>query len=113
MLTPDEYLLVWAVYGGAALLAIVGFWGLVNWVPGRPVRNLLRGLFVVLLLTPVDIPPIDNEWAPATMTAFFGIVTHERVMPLVGPPYFFGVAAVLILVAVDFLLSSLRNKKAK
>lgn len=113
MLTTEEYTLAWAIYLAASLLVVVCFWGLTRWVPLRPLRMLLRGLVAVVFLTPVDIPPADNEWAPAVAATFFGVVTQDNYLPLVGPSYFFTCAALLLLVVIDVLLTGGRDKKAK
>lgn len=113
MLTPEEYRLAWIIYGIASLVVIVSFWGLTRWVPLRPVRFLLRGLVAVILLTPVDIPPTDAEWAPAVAATFFGVVTQDNYLALVGPSYFFGVVGLLVLAVLDALLFGVMDKKAK
>lgn len=113
MLTPEEYTLAWAVYLAASLLMVLSFWGLTRWISLRPLRLLLRGLVAVIMLTPVDIPPSDNEWAPAVATVFFDVVTHENYLPLVGPAYFFACAGLLLLLILDLMLTGGRDKKAK
>lgn len=113
MLTPEEYTLAWTIYGVASAVVVLCFWGLTRWVPLRPLRLLLRGLVAVTLLTPVDIPPADSEWAPAVAAAFFGAVSQENFLPLVGPAYFFACAGLLVLVIFDALLFGISDKKAK
>lgn len=113
MLTTEEYKLAWMVYAGASLVVVMCFWGLTRWVPLRPVRLLLRGLVALILLTPVDIPPADGEWAPAIAAAFFGVMTHDNFLPLVGPSYFFGFVGLMVLVVLDALMFGLTDKKAK
>ncbi|CBL46946.1 Hypothetical protein HDN1F_33630 [gamma proteobacterium HdN1] len=112
MLSLNEYETLWGVYCAASLFAIFAFWGLVNPLPGRPLRNLLRGLFAVFLLAPVDAAPASGDWAPAALVTFFGLFSPERVLPLVGPSFFFGAALVLILVLADFLILQSTKKVA-
>lgn len=113
MLTPEEYKLAWIIYGVASLVVVMCFWGLTRWIPLRPLRLLLRGLVAVILFTPVDIPPVDSEWAPAVAATFFGVLTQDNFLPLVGPSYFFACAGLLVLVVLDALMFGLTDKKAK
>lgn len=113
MLTSEEYTLAWGIYGLASLLVVFCFWGLTRWVPLRPLRLLLRGLVAVIMFTPVDIPPLDNEWAPALAATFFGAVNQENFLALVGPSYFFGCVGLLAVVVLDALIFGIRDRKAK
>lgn len=113
MLTPEEYKLAWAIYGAASVVVVICFWGLTRWVPTRPLRLLLRGLVAIVLLTPVDVPPNDTEWAPAVAASFFGVVAQENWLPLVGPSYVFALVGLLVLVVLDALIFGVLDKKAK
>lgn len=113
MLTPEEYKLAWLIYGIASLVVVICFWGLTRWVPTRPLRLLLRGAVAVVLLTPVDIPPVDSDWAPAVAASFFGVVTQDNWLPWVGPAYFFAFVGLVVLVVLDALIFGVLDKKAK
>lgn len=113
MLTPEEYQLAWVIYGVASVVVVVCFWGLTRWIPIRPLRLLLRGLVAVILLTPVDVPPTDTDWAPAVAASFFGVVAQDNWLVLVGPSYFFACVGLLVLVVLDALAFGLWDKKAK
>ena len=113
MLTPEEYTAAWAIYVAASMLVIVTVWGWTSWISLRPFRNLIRGLIAVALLTPVDVPPSDNEWAPAIAAMFFDVITKENSLPFVGPAYFFACVGLLFIILIDLVFSGFRDKKAK
>ncbi|MDH4582032.1 MscL family protein [Pseudomonas sp. BN415] len=63
-MTENDYLLAWAAYGVAALGCLLVWFRLTGWM-WRWLREPLRLLVAVLLLTPTIVDPAKDMFAPA------------------------------------------------
>ncbi|BAN47585.1 hypothetical protein [Metapseudomonas resinovorans] len=63
-MTENDYLLAWAAYGIAALGCLLVWFRLTGWM-WRWLREPLRLLMAVLLLTPTIVDPAKDLFAPA------------------------------------------------
>ncbi len=63
-MTENDYLLAWAAYGLAALGCLLVWFRLTGWM-WRWLREPLRLLVAVLLLTPTIVDPAKDMFAPA------------------------------------------------
>ncbi|WP_342244395.1 MFS transporter [Pseudomonas sp. OTU5201] len=63
-MTENDYLLAWAAYGVAALGCLLVWFRLTGWM-WRWLREPLRLLMAVLLLTPTIVDPAKDMFAPA------------------------------------------------
>ncbi|MGQ7818274.1 MFS transporter [Metapseudomonas furukawaii] len=63
-MTENDYLLAWAAYGVAALGCLLVWFRLTGWM-WRWLREPLRVLVAVLLLTPTIVDPAKDQFAPA------------------------------------------------
>ncbi|WP_375738911.1 MFS transporter [Pseudomonas boanensis] len=63
-MTENDYLLAWAAYGLAALGCLLVWFRLTGWM-WRWLREPLRLLVAVLLLTPTIVDPAKDLFAPA------------------------------------------------
>ncbi|AOE84395.1 MFS transporter [Pseudomonas sp. TCU-HL1] len=63
-MTENDYLLAWAAYGVAALGCLLVWFRLTGWM-WRWLREPLRVLVAVLLLTPTIVDPAKDLFAPA------------------------------------------------
>lgn len=63
-MTENDYLLAWAAYGVAALGCLLVWFRLTGWM-WRWLREPLRLLMAVLLLTPTIVDPAKEQFAPA------------------------------------------------
>lgn len=63
-MTENDYLLAWAAYGVAALGCLLVWFRLTGWM-WRWLREPLRLLMAVLLLTPTIVDPAKDLFAPA------------------------------------------------
>lgn len=64
MILNDDYLLAWAAYAVAALGCLLVWFQLTNWM-WRWLREPLRVIVAVLLLTPTIVDPAKELFAPA------------------------------------------------
>ena len=63
-MTENDYLLAWAAYGLAAIGCLLVWYRLTGWM-WRWLREPLRLLVAVLLLTPTIVDPAKDQFAPA------------------------------------------------
>ena len=63
-MTENDYLLAWAAYGVAALGCLLVWFRLTGWM-WRWLREPMRLLVAVLLLTPTIVDPAKDMFAPA------------------------------------------------
>ncbi|GLZ88361.1 hypothetical protein Pres01_44120 [Metapseudomonas resinovorans] len=72
-MTENDYLLAWAAYGVAALGCLLVWWHLTGWM-WRWLREPLRVLVAVLLLTPTIVDPAKDLFAPAVAITALDVV---------------------------------------
>ncbi|NWL75997.1 MFS transporter [Pseudomonas taiwanensis] len=72
-MTENDYLLAWAAYGVAALGCLLVWWHLTDWM-WRWLREPLRVLVAVLLLTPTIVDPAKDLFAPAVAITALDVV---------------------------------------
>lgn len=63
-MTEQDYLLAWSVYAAAALGCLLVGWHITGWM-WRWLREPLRVVLAVLLLTPTIVDPVKDSFAPA------------------------------------------------
>ncbi len=75
-MTENDYLLAWAAYGIAALGCLLVWFRLTRWM-WRWLREPLRVVVAVLLLTPTIVDPVKGLFAPsiaiAALDLLFGV----------------------------------------
>jgi hypothetical protein len=113
MLSHDEYLLVWSVYGLGVTLVMLVAWRWMAWVRPRFLRWVLKGIIAVVLWVPVQVGSGGTYWAPGITALAFGILTGESALSDVGPWYVMGVAVVVIAAALGTLVAWLAGRFAK
>ncbi|HND14678.1 MAG TPA: MFS transporter [Pseudomonadales bacterium] len=69
-----DYVVVWAGYLTSALLVMAGWWWLTRWFPVW-LRDPLRAIALVVLLTPTLVDSERGLYAPALFVAGFELVT--------------------------------------
>ncbi|MCY1338245.1 hypothetical protein D9M68_196420 [compost metagenome] len=72
-MTENDYLLAWAAYGLAALGCLLVWYRLTGWM-WRWLREPLRLLAAVLLLTPTIVDPAKDLFAPAVAITALDLV---------------------------------------
>lgn len=72
-MTENDYLLAWAAYGIAALGCLLVWFRLTGWM-WRWLREPLRVLVAVLLLTPTIVDPAKDQFAPAVAITALDVV---------------------------------------
>ncbi|WP_330115194.1 MFS transporter [Pseudomonas sp. JS3066] len=72
-MTENDYLLAWAAYGVAALGCLLVWFRLTGWM-WRWLREPLRLLVAVLLLTPTIVDPGKDLFAPAVAITALDVV---------------------------------------
>ncbi|WP_271412200.1 MFS transporter [Pseudomonas sp. Q1-7] len=72
-MTENDYLLAWAAYGVAALGCLLVWFRLTGWM-WRWLREPLRVLVAVLLLTPTIVDPAKDMFAPAVAITALDLV---------------------------------------
>ncbi|AYF87603.1 MULTISPECIES: MFS transporter [unclassified Pseudomonas] len=72
-MTENDYLLAWAAYGVAALGCLLVWFRLTGWM-WRWLREPLRLLVAVLLLTPTIVDPAKDLFAPAVAITALDVV---------------------------------------
>lgn len=72
-----EYQLAWVAYLIAFLVLYWAWAGIVAWVPIRIARQMLKGLFAVLLLTPVVSADVDGWLVPAWLNFFYAFLLDQ------------------------------------
>lgn len=72
-MTENDYLLAWSAYGVAALGCLLVWFRLTGWM-WRWLREPLRVLGAVLLLTPTIVDPAKDMFAPAVAITALDVV---------------------------------------
>ena len=72
-MTEHDYLLAWSAYGVAALGCLLVWFRLTGWM-WRWLREPLRVLVAVLLLTPTIVDPAKDQFAPAVAITALDVV---------------------------------------
>lgn len=104
----NDYLLAWAVYGIAALGCLLVWFRLTRWM-WRGLREPLRVIVAVLLLTPTIVDPGKELFAPAVAIAaldlLFGVGNNAwRAVADLALYGMIAVAAYLLLAALRWVL---------
>ena len=74
MLNGTDYVVVWAGYLTSVLLVMAGWWWLTRWFPAW-LRDPLRAIALIVLLTPTLVDSERGRYAPALFVAGFELVT--------------------------------------
>lgn len=72
-MTENDYLLAWSAYGVAALGCLLVWFHLTGWM-WRWLREPLRVLMAVLLLTPTIVDPAKDMFAPAVAITALDVI---------------------------------------
>ena len=81
-LVVDDYAIAWLLYGGAALVLFAIWWRLTRSIPWRGLRELLRGMALVFLVVPAQVPAHPGMYAPAWAIAALESTVQEHGNPL-------------------------------
>lgn len=108
-----EYSIAWLAYL-LGFLVVYRFWcWLVWWLPLRIVRQLMKGLFAVLLLTPVASERAADWLVPGWLNFFYALLLDQP--EVMGRTLFvYTIAAVLMLMvlALDAGWSRYRRRRS-
>jgi len=74
MMTPEDYLLAWSLYLGACAVLLIATWRLTRPFWGW-LRDLLRVVVAVLLLTPASVDLEGGHLAPSMFVVAFELLT--------------------------------------
>lgn len=74
----SEYAIAWSVYLLAFLVLYGVFTRIVWYLPLRILRQFLKGLFAVMLLTPVVSTQADGWLMPAWLSFVYGLVLGQE-----------------------------------
>jgi hypothetical protein len=72
-MTENDYLHAWAIYAGAAVGCLLGWFRITRWM-WRWLREPLRVLAVVALAVPTVIDPAQDKYAPAVAVTALDLV---------------------------------------
>lgn len=116
-MTEQDYLLAWAVYGVAALAALMVGFRITGWL-WRWLREPLRLLIAILLFTPTLVDPARDLYAPAIAITALDVLFEvgSNVWRAVTDLATFGMAAFalyLLFVAIRWPLERRRRTKRK
>lgn len=93
-----EYNIAWAVYL-LGFLVVYRFWAvIVWWLPLRILRQFLKGLFAVVLLTPVASERAAEWLVPAWLNFFYAVVLEQP--DVMGRTLFVYALAAIVMVLV-------------
>ncbi len=92
----SEYAIAWIVYLLAFLVLYSVVARIVWYLPLRILRQSLKGLFAVMLLTPVASPQADGWLMPAWLNFSYGLILGQDAE--LGPTLFNFFLAVMLLV---------------
>lgn len=107
-----EYNIAWAVYL-LGFLIVYRFWAvIVWWLPLRIVRQFLKGLLAVVLLTPVASERAAEWLVPAWLNLFYAFVLDQpQVMGRTLFAFTLAAIAMLIALALDSGWTRYRRRK--
>lgn len=94
-----EYNIAWAVYL-AGFLVVYRFWArIVWWLPGRILRQSMKGVFAVVLLTPVASERAAEWLVPGWLNLFYAILL-EQPEAISRSLFVYSLTAILMLVTL-------------
>ena len=112
MLTNDEYLLTWAVYGLSVLGLAIVWWRVTRPLAASWWKSFLRLWPVLLLLMPAFVISGNERMAPAILILMLENTIVDVSNPLrVQGPLIFATVLTLILALLWMLLCRLANRK--
>jgi hypothetical protein len=108
-----EYNIAWAVYL-LGFLVVYRFWAvIVWWLPLRILRQFLKGLFAVVLLTPVASERAAEWLVPAWLNFFYAVVLEQPdVMGRTLFVYALAAIVMLLVLALDSGWARYRRRKS-
>lgn len=80
----SEYLIAWSIYYLAAIGCCVVWWKITSKIGSRSLREVLRGLAVVLAFTPWYAGETVEFWAPAVVVLMMDILLEGTAAGLKG-----------------------------
>ncbi|XOZ34295.1 hypothetical protein ACMDCT_03415 [Halomonadaceae bacterium KBTZ08] len=107
-----EYNIAWTVYL-AGFLVVYRFWcRIVWWLPGRILRQFIKGVFAVVLLTPVASERAADWLVPAWLNLFYAIVLDQpEVMSRTLFVYSLAATVMLVALALDASWARYRRRR--
>lgn len=108
-----EYNIAWAAYL-VGFLVIYRFWArIVWWLPLRILRQFLKGLFAVVLLTPVASERAAEWLVPAWLNFFYAVLLEQQaVMGRTLFVYTLAAGVMLTVLALDAWWARYRRRKS-
>jgi len=98
----NEHLIAWLIYCVAFML-VYAYWSrIVRFMPVRFIRQILKGLLAVLLLTPVMSSALSGWWSPAWLHfSYSALLGDEAEMGRALFNLFLGVCVLILALAAD------------
>lgn len=70
----NEYFIAWTIYGVAGIGCCVVWWKITSYVDNRLLRDMLRGLAIVVVFTPWYAGDVHRFYAPAIVILLLDVM---------------------------------------